>query len=134
MIILDTDVVSELLRVRPDPRVRAWTEAQPSASLFTSAVTSAELRFGLAVLPHGQRRQTLEIVISASYGTFTHAIKGNVDILIALVMHTGAVIGAQIGVVATQYFAGPKIRLAFVPLPLIGAAIVIYTLVTGHKL
>jgi uncharacterized protein len=74
-----------------------------------------------------------EIVISASYGTFTHAIKGNVDILIALVMHTGAVIGAQIGVVATQYFAGPKIRLAFVPLPLIGAAIVVYTLVTGHK-
>ena len=75
-----------------------------------------------------------EIVISASYGTFSHAIKGNVDILIALVMHTGAVIGAQIGVVATQYFVGPKIRLAFVPLPLIGAAIVIYTLVTGHKL
>ena len=75
-----------------------------------------------------------EIVISASYGTFSHAIKGNVDILIALVMHTGAVIGAQIGVVATQYFAGPKIRLAFVPLPLIGAAIVIYTLMTGHKL
>ena len=75
-----------------------------------------------------------EIVISASYGTFTHAIKGNVDILIALVMHTGAVIGAQIGVVATQYFAGPKIRLAFVPLPLIGAAIVIYTLVTGQKI
>src|SRR5215469_12273034 len=74
-----------------------------------------------------------EIVISASYGTFTHAIKGNVDILIALVMHTGAVIGAQIGAVATQYFAGPKIRLAFVPLPLIGAAIVIYTLATGHK-
>jgi hypothetical protein len=75
-----------------------------------------------------------EIVISASYGTFTHAIKGNVDILIALVMHTGAVIGAQIGVVATQYFAGPKIRLAFVPLPLIGVAIVLDTLVTGHKL
>jgi uncharacterized membrane protein YfcA len=75
-----------------------------------------------------------EIVISASYGTITHAIKGNVDILIALVMHTGAVVGAQIGVVATQYFAGPKIRLSFVPLPLIGAAIVVYTLMTGHKL
>jgi len=74
-----------------------------------------------------------EIIISASYGTFTHAVKGNVDILIALVMHTGAAIGAQIGSFATQYFTGPKIRLAFVPLPLIGAAIVIYTLVTGHK-
>lgn len=75
-----------------------------------------------------------EIVISASYGTFSHAVKGNVDILIALVMHTGAAIGAQIGALATQFFAGPKIRLAFVPLPLFGAAIVAYTLVTGHKL
>jgi len=75
-----------------------------------------------------------EIVISASYGTFSHAIKGNVDILIALVMNTGAAIGAQIGAISTQYFAGPKIRLAFVPLPLIGAAIVIYTMFTGHKL
>ncbi len=75
-----------------------------------------------------------EIIISASYGTFTHAVKGNVDILIALVMHTGAAIGAQIGAIATQYFAGPKIRLAFVPLPLIGAAVVIYTLFSGHKL
>ena len=74
-----------------------------------------------------------EIIISASYGTFTHALKGNVDILIALVMHTGAAIGAQIGAIATQYFAGPKIRLAFVPLPLIGALVVIYTLLTGHK-
>jgi uncharacterized membrane protein YfcA len=75
-----------------------------------------------------------EVIISASYGTFTHAVKGNVDILIALVMHTGAAIGAQIGATCTQYFAGPKIRMAFVPLPLIGAAIVIYTLMTGHKL
>ena len=75
-----------------------------------------------------------EIIISASYGTFTHAIKGNVDILIALVMNTGAAIGAQIGAISTQYFAGPKIRLAFVPLPLIGAAIVIYTMFSGHKL
>ncbi len=75
-----------------------------------------------------------EIIISASYGTLSHAVKGNVDILIALVMHTGAAIGAQIGAISTQYFAGPKIRLAFVPLPLTGAAIVIYTLVSGHKL
>ena len=75
-----------------------------------------------------------EIIISASYGTFSHAVKGNVDILIALVMHTGAAIGAQIGAISTQYFTGPKIRLAFVPLPLIGATIVIYTMFSGHKL
>src|SRR5256714_1541879 len=72
-----------------------------------------------------------EIIISASYGTFSHAIKGNVDILIALVMHTGAAIGAQIGAISTQYFAGPKIRLAFVPLPLIGTAILIINLRAG---
>ncbi|HEY1771042.1 MAG TPA: sulfite exporter TauE/SafE family protein [Chthoniobacterales bacterium] len=75
-----------------------------------------------------------EIIISASYGTFSHAIKGNVDILVALVMNTGAAIGAQIGAILTQYFAGPKIRLFFVPLPLIGVAIVLYTLFTGNKL
>jgi len=72
-----------------------------------------------------------EIIISASYATFSHAMKGNVDILIALVMHTGAAVGAQIGAMLTQLFRGPKIRLAFVPLPLIGAAIVIYTLIKG---
>lgn len=75
-----------------------------------------------------------EVVISASYGTLTHAIKGNVDIMIALVMHTGAAIGAQIGAASTQYFRGPKIRLAFVPLPLIGAVIVIYSLLSGKHM
>ncbi|MEO5717158.1 MAG: sulfite exporter TauE/SafE family protein [Chthoniobacterales bacterium] len=75
-----------------------------------------------------------EIIISASYGTFSHGIKGNVDIMVALVMNTGAAIGAQIGAILTQYFAGPKIRLLFVPLPLIGVAIVVYTLLTGQKL
>ena len=73
-----------------------------------------------------------EIVISASYGTLTHAVKGNVDILVALVMHTGAAIGAQIGAGLTEYFHGPRIRLAFAPLPLIGAGLVIYSLMTGH--
>lgn len=69
-----------------------------------------------------------EIIVSAGYGTVSHAMKGNVDILIALVMHTGAAIGAQIGAILTQYFSGVRLRIAFVPLPLIGAAIVLYGL------
>ncbi|HEV2392410.1 MAG TPA: sulfite exporter TauE/SafE family protein [Verrucomicrobiae bacterium] len=73
-----------------------------------------------------------EIIISASYGTLTHALKGNVDILIALVMHTGAAIGAQMGATLTQYFVGPRIRLAFIPLPIIGALIMIHGLMMGH--
>jgi uncharacterized membrane protein YfcA len=73
-----------------------------------------------------------EIIISAGYGTVTHALKGNVDILIALVMHTGAAIGAQIGATLTQFFVGPRIRLAFIPLPLIGAGFMLHSLLTGH--
>ena len=73
-----------------------------------------------------------EIVISASYGTVTHALKGNVDILIALVMHTGAAIGAQLGATLTQYFAGARIRMAFIPLPLIGAGLMLHSLLSGH--
>ena len=75
-----------------------------------------------------------EVIISAGWGAFSHGMKGNVDILIALVMHTGAAVGAQIGAWATQYFAGPRIRLAFVPLPLIGVGILLYGLITGHHL
>ncbi len=73
-----------------------------------------------------------EIIISASYGTVSHALKGNVDILIALVMHTGAAIGAQMGATFTQFFVGPRIRMAFIPLPLLGAALMIHGLLTGH--
>jgi len=74
-----------------------------------------------------------EIVFSSGYGTLTHGIKGNVDILIALVMGTGAAIGAQIGAVSTRYFAGPRIRLLFSTLPLIGAILVIIRLITGAE-
>ena len=73
-----------------------------------------------------------EIIISAGYGTVSHALKGNVDILLALVMHTGAAIGAQIGATLTQFFVGPRIRMAFIPLPLIGAVMLLHSLLTGH--
>jgi uncharacterized membrane protein YfcA len=76
-----------------------------------------------------------EVVISAGFGTVTHALKGNVDILMALVMQTGAAIGAQIGATATRFFAGPRIRLFFSVLPFVGATLVILRLlgvVGGH--
>lgn len=69
-----------------------------------------------------------EIIISAGYGTLTHALKGNVDILVALVMQTGAAVGAQIGAVSTSFVAGPRIRLLFSTLPLIGAILVLIRL------
>lgn len=73
-----------------------------------------------------------EIVFSAGFGTLTHAIKGNVDILMALVMQTGAAIGAQIGATSTRFFAGPRIRLLFSALPLVGALMVLIRLLSGE--
>lgn len=70
-----------------------------------------------------------EIIFSAGYGTVTHALKGNVDIMMALVMHTGAAIGAQFGALATVHFSGPKIRLGFSLLPFFGALLVLYRLI-----
>jgi uncharacterized protein len=73
-----------------------------------------------------------EIIISAGYGSIRHAMNGNVDILVALVMHTGAAVGAQLGARLTQYFSGPWIRLAFAPLPLLGGILIAVGLTTGH--
>ncbi|MFQ5857064.1 MAG: sulfite exporter TauE/SafE family protein [Anaerolineae bacterium] len=72
-----------------------------------------------------------EIVISAGFGTLTHAFKGNVDISMALMMQIGAAFGAQMGAVATRFFSGPRIRLLFSGLPLIGAVMVLIKLLGG---
>ena len=58
-VLLDTNVVSELMRKAPDPTVAVWAAGHRLESLFFSAVGEAELRYGAAVLPTGQRRETL---------------------------------------------------------------------------
>ena len=60
MILLDTNVVSEPLRRAPDPRVTEWIDAQAIETLFLSAITVAELRAGMALLPAGKRRSGLQ--------------------------------------------------------------------------
>ncbi|MBS9430658.1 type II toxin-antitoxin system VapC family toxin [Photorhabdus akhurstii] len=60
MIILDTNVISEPLRQAPESRVIKWLDAQPIETLYLSAITVAELRFGLASLPIGKRRDKLQ--------------------------------------------------------------------------
>ncbi|MFE3542496.1 type II toxin-antitoxin system VapC family toxin [Nocardia sp. NPDC059177] len=56
MIILDTNVISETTTKRPDSRVMAWLDAQVSETLHLSAVTVGELRYGIASMPAGRRR------------------------------------------------------------------------------
>lgn len=59
MFVLDTNVVSELMHLAPEPAVASWVAGRATASLFLTAITEAELRFGLAVMPPGRRRDGL---------------------------------------------------------------------------
>ena len=65
MIVLDTNVVSELIRPSPNPAVEQWVATRPAARLFFSAVGEAELRYGVAILAAGRRRDTIASAIEA---------------------------------------------------------------------
>lgn len=65
--LLDTNVLSELLRAEPSPAVLAWYAAQPPESLFVSAVTQAEMMLGGRLLPAGKRRTALENALSTMF-------------------------------------------------------------------
>ena len=56
MILLDTNIISELLRKTPEPKVALWLAAQKSSDVYLSAVSEAELRLGVAIMPPGHRR------------------------------------------------------------------------------
>ena len=58
--LLDTNIPSEAIRTRPDPRVDAWVRAQDDATLRLSAITIGELRKGLTILPDSKRRSRLQ--------------------------------------------------------------------------
>jgi predicted nucleic acid-binding protein len=59
MIIVDTNVVSELLRPKPNPRVEQWLSAQDGLTIYLTSVSEAELRYGLAIMGNGKRRAAL---------------------------------------------------------------------------
>ncbi|MEU1983640.1 type II toxin-antitoxin system VapC family toxin [Nocardia sp. NPDC019395] len=59
MIILDTNVISEPLRPTPDPRVVEWLDGQSIETLYLTAITLGELRYGVSVMPDGRRRDLL---------------------------------------------------------------------------
>lgn len=67
MIILDTNVLSELMKPRPATRVIAWVAAQPAASLYTTSITQAEILHGLMLLPSGRRRSALEAAVTSMF-------------------------------------------------------------------
>jgi predicted nucleic acid-binding protein len=67
MIVLDTNVISELMRARPHPAVVAWVAAQPRATLYTTGINQAEILHGVAALPSGRRRASLAAAADAVF-------------------------------------------------------------------
>ena len=75
MIVLDTNVVSELMRDSPQQTVLDWFGVQPASSLFVTTVTEAEILTGIALLPYGRRRHGLS---EAAARVFTTLFAGRI--------------------------------------------------------
>jgi len=74
MIILDTNVISETMKRHPEPRVVAWINSQQESTLFLSSITVAELSLGVATLPDGQRKTSLQEMIRRAIQLFSGRI------------------------------------------------------------
>lgn len=75
MIILNTNVVSELMKPEPLARVTAWVGQQPAAELFTTSITEAEIFYGIELLAHGKRRNVL---LETAEATFAEDFAGRI--------------------------------------------------------
>lgn len=75
MIVLDTNVISELSRGVPDPGVLSWLDSLAVSDVATTAITAAELRYGVARLPEGHRKRELTVMVE---GILTEDFHGRV--------------------------------------------------------
>jgi predicted nucleic acid-binding protein len=75
MVVLDTNVISELMRPEPDLAVLRWVAAQPRAALYTTDINRAEILYGIAMLPEGRRRTALA---AAAEAMFTEDLAGHI--------------------------------------------------------
>lgn len=70
MIVLDTNVVSEPIKKQPDPKVMEWLDSQAAETLYISAITYAEIRFGVLRMPRGKRKNLVEAKAGQALGLF----------------------------------------------------------------
>jgi predicted nucleic acid-binding protein len=75
VILLDTNVVSELMKSAPAEAVVGWTAAQPASSLYTTSITQAEVFHGILLLPSGKRRSAIE---AAAQAMFSEEFEGRI--------------------------------------------------------
>ena len=74
MIVLDTNIVSELMRATPAPAVLTWLQQTSSAGLYTTSVTVAEIRYGIARLPDGRRKHDLHQAADEIFAAFPRQV------------------------------------------------------------
>lgn len=75
MIVLDTNVLSELMRASPDAHVLAWIAARPASTLYTTSITQAEVLHGIELLPQGRKKRGYQ---TAAEGMFAESLRGRV--------------------------------------------------------
>jgi predicted nucleic acid-binding protein len=75
MIVLDTNVISELMRPRPSPGIIAWVTRNPVTELFTTSITEAEIFYGIELLPQSDRRVAL---LAAAEAMFAEDLAGQI--------------------------------------------------------
>jgi len=118
MIVLDTNVISELMRPEPHPAVLAWVGAQPRATLYTTGINQAEILYGIAVLPEGRRRTALAAAAEAMFADdfadrvlpFSAAAAMHYANIAAARLRTGTRIeGFDALIAATALVAGPDV-------------------------
>ena len=70
MFVLDTNILSEMMKLEPEPEVAAWMEGQDEALLFTTVISYAEIFAGLAIMADGRRRRALEAAARVMFEEF----------------------------------------------------------------
>ena len=113
MILLDTNVVSELMRRAPDPSVMAWIDGKPQYSLYVSSVTRAEVDLGIAILPEGRRKQGLQAAALRMFAefhgrclAFDEPAASRYAVLVSARMRAGRPISVEDAQIAAMALAG----------------------------
>ncbi len=92
MIILDSNVISELMRPKPEPRVIAWLDRQPRASIWTNAISIMEVKFGLEVMPRGKRQD----IYTKAFESLLRGIDNRIAVFDAdAAQHTSMIMAAR---------------------------------------
>ncbi|WEV69630.1 type II toxin-antitoxin system VapC family toxin [Bifidobacterium sp. ESL0775] len=113
MIILDTNVISELYKRKPNANVVNWIKQQPESSLRLSSITAAELLYGLGLMPNGKKKQDLARLISLTLLKYNGRISpfdSNAAIMYAEIAAQRKHAGHNVGICDTQIAGIAKSR------------------------